>query len=464
MFVEFAIIGGGQAGNPLAHALSQAGHSTVLIEGKHLGGSCVNYGCTPTKAVIVSARLAYQARRAQDFGLEIPEVKVNFAQVLAQAREIVKESRDGLAEKYDNAPNLKLIRGYAKLDGRDSNGNIQIRVAGGETIAAAKVILNMGTHTSIPDISGLDRSRILDAENWLYHDELPKSLIMLGSGYIGVEMAQFYRRMGVDVTLIDRGEQILGREDRDVAEELEKLLEKEGIRFHKKSSPEKIERNGDGWKVSFNGKDLTAKDIFVATGRKPSLEGAGLDSLGIEIDKKGYVKCDSRLATSAPGVWVAGDIRGGFQFTHTSWDDFRILESFFLGDGLRTLDRIVPYAIFTDPELGRVGLSEKDALEKYSSVRVGRFNFADNGKANETRETEGFIKLIAHPEKDELLGATVLGPHGSEVVQLYVTLMNAKAPFSVIRDAIYIHPTLAEAAQSAVYELFSAKKTEKKAA
>jgi pyruvate/2-oxoglutarate dehydrogenase complex dihydrolipoamide dehydrogenase (E3) component len=270
--------------------------------------------------------------------------------------------------------------------------------------------------------------------------------------------------MGVEVTLVEPGEQILAHEDRDVAEEVEKLLEKEGIRFHKQSSPEKIERSGDGWKVFFGGRDVTATHIFVATGRTPSLEGAGLETLGIELDKKGYVKCDSRLATSAPGVWAAGDIRGGFQFTHTSWDDFRILESFFLGDGLRTTDRIVPYAVFCDPELGRVGLSEKEARKKYAEIRVGRFNFIDNGKANEIRETNGFIKLIAHPEKDELLGATVLGVHGSEIVQLYVTLMNAKAPFSVIRDAIYIHPTLAEAAQSAVYELFAFKKSEKKAA
>jgi pyruvate/2-oxoglutarate dehydrogenase complex dihydrolipoamide dehydrogenase (E3) component len=453
MFTEYAIIGAGQAGIPLALALSGAGHDTVLIEAKHLGGSCVNYGCTPTKAAIASARVAHQARRADEFGLEISEVKVNFPKVLAQARKMVEDSKKGLAKELPKTPHFNLIRGRAKLDGRDEKGNFKILVDTGETVLAKKLILNLGTQTALPEIPGLAVDQMITAENWLYQEELPKSLIILGSGYIGVEMAQFYQRMGSEVTLVEPGDQILSHEDKDIADALEGFLEKEGIRFYKKSHPQKIEKTSEGWKVSLEHKELSAAHIFVATGRSPSTKAVGLETLEIECDEKGFVKCDQRLATNVPGVWVAGDLRGGFCFTHTSWDDFRILKSFFLGDGSRTLERIVPYAVFSDPELGRVGLSEKDALKKYPGARIGTFKFTDNGKATEIREPEGLIKLIAHPEKDELLGATVLGAHGSEVVQLYVTLMNAKAPYSVIREAIYIHPTLAEAAQSVVSEI-----------
>jgi pyruvate/2-oxoglutarate dehydrogenase complex dihydrolipoamide dehydrogenase (E3) component len=456
VLLDFVVIGGGQAGIPLAHALAGEGKSTVLIESKHLGGSCINYGCTPTKAAIVSADLAHQARRASEFGIEIPEVRVNFKEVIRQARQIAENSRHSLDGGFEKSPHLSLIRGHARLAGRDEKGFIRILVEGREPILARQVILNLGAESVIPPIPGLDSKHVLFSENWLDLNELPEHLVMIGSGYIGVEMGQFYRRMGSRVTMLEHGDQILGHEDHDVAEAIEGFLEKEGIRFFKRTPVQALARQaGGGWTVRLESRELSASHVFVATGRKASTQGAGLETLGIETDPHGYVRCNARLQTNVAGVWVAGDIRGGPLFTHTSWDDYRILVSQILGDGSRTLDRIVPYAIFCDPELGRVGLSEKQALQEKRSIQVSRFNFSDNGKANEIREARGFIKLVI--EKDVLLGAAVLGPLGSELVQLYVTLMNVKAnvkgnaspPLSVMRDAIYIHPTLAEAAQSA---------------
>jgi pyruvate/2-oxoglutarate dehydrogenase complex dihydrolipoamide dehydrogenase (E3) component len=451
MVTDFVVIGGGQGGIPLAHALASAGIRTVLVESKDLGGSCINYGCTPTKAAIASARLAALARRACDFGLDIPEVKVDFERVIEQAAAMALRSREGLDAGFENVPSLTLVRGQARLSGRNHRGHYQIMIDGRETVGARQVVINVGSRSVIPDIPGMDSARVLCSENWLELTDLPEHLVMIGSGYIGVEMGQFYRRMGARVTMVEHGGQILSHEDPDVAEAVEVILKREGIQFLKNSEVRKIEweTSGDA-RLRVNDRELMASHVFAATGREGATEDLGLETIGLKADAHGFIPCSDRLETEAAGVWVCGDARGGPLFTHTSWDDYRILESQLLGDKSRTLDRIVPYAVFSDPELGRVGLSEKQARRAGRPVRVAKFRFSDNGKANEIREAEGFIKLIADAKEDVLLGAAILGPAASELIHIYVTLMNAKAPYSAIRDAIYIHPTLAEAAQSAV--------------
>jgi len=449
MASDFVIIGGGQAGIPLAHALAQAGKSTVLVERKNLGGSCINFGCTPTKAAIASAKLAFDSKRASEFGLRIPEVQIDFSGVLGQARSISEASRKSLEQGFENVPNLRLIRSHAKLIERDATGIFRIETKS-EELLAKEVIINVGSRTFFPRISGLNQPQVIHADNWLDQTDLPEHLVILGSGYIGFEMGQFYRRMGAQVTLLEGGPQVLKNEDADVAENLESYLKAEGISFLKNIQVNEFKYESGGWKIQLKDSVVEGSHVFVATGRKPNTDDLGLEKIGVRVDHKGYVLHDEKLSTNVPGVWVAGDARGGPLFTHTAWDDFRILQSQILGDGSRTLHRIVPYAIFTDPELGRVGITEKQARTQRMDIAVAHFPFSENSKANELRETKGFIKLIADPKHDQLLGAAVVGAHASETVQLYVTLMNANAPYSVIRDAIYIHPTLAEAAQSAV--------------
>ncbi|MEJ7710223.1 MAG: mercuric reductase [Pyrinomonadaceae bacterium] len=457
---DVLVIGGGQAGIPLALELAKQGKRVALAERDKLGGSCVNFGCTPTKAVIASARVAQLARRGAEFGLRIPTVEVDFAGVLERASLIAAESRSGL-ERNMSSDNPKLLRGTARLEGLD--GEV-FRVSIGEKmVTAQEVVLNTGTRSLIPPIEGLEDVDFIDAGNWLHKRELPAHLAVAGGSYVGVEMAQFYRRMGSRVTVIQPAAQIVEREDKDVADALRRLLEAEGIEFRLYATVQRVEVRDS--KAGGNDKltlwldevgaeaRLDASHIFIATGRKPNTDDLGLETIGVRVSDHGIVEANERLSTNVPGVWVAGDIRGGAQFTHTSWDDYRILLSQMTGDGLRTTRRIVPYAIYTDPELGRVGMTEGEARDDGREFKVSHYEMRKNGKAREIGESEGFIKVIVDAATDKLLGAAVLASGGAELVHIYVDLMNADAPYTVLRDAVHIHPTLAEAVQSATKSL-----------
>ena len=447
---EVLIIGAGQAGIPLAHDLAKAGKRVALVEEKHLGGSCVNYGCTPTKAVIASARVAHMARRSKEFGLRIPDVEVDFPAVLARARRILMESRNGLQRDLENTENPKLLFGSARFEGRDNDA---FRVAVGARVAVAgQVVLDTGTRSTIPPIEGLDELNFICAENWLDFTELPRHLAIIGGGSIGLEMSQFYRRMGSRVIVIDEGGQVAAHEDEDVARVLQNVLETESIEFHLNAKVKRVKTDDGSATLLLEGgnglSEIKASHVFVATGRTPNTDDLGLDSVGVKVSERGIVEANERLSTSVKGVWVAGDIRGGPMFTHTSWDDYRILLSQIIGDGSRTTDRVVPYAIFTDPQLGRVGKTESEARNSDKEIKVSRYEMKSNGRAREFGETEGFIKVVVDAETERILGAAVLATEGAELVHMYVDLMNADAPYTVIRDAIHIHPTLAEAVQS----------------
>ncbi len=448
---DLLIIGGGQAGIPLAYALAAEEMRVALTERKNLGGSCVNFGCTPTKAAIASARVAYQARRAAEYGLKIPEVEVDFQAVLERARKISGQSRSNIEAGFESTDNPALIRGHSRLEGRENRG-FRVRV-GDESVLVRQVVLNTGTRTAIPPVEGLDSVDFIDAGNWLEHEELPEHLAIIGGGYIGLEMGQFYRRMGSRVTVIAGSSgRVVAREDEEVSEALRSLLEDEGVEFLLNTRAEKVERDGNGVVLGLSGEgpeELRASHLFVATGRRPNTDDLGLESVGLNTSR-GIVEADERLATAVEGIWVAGDIRGGPQFTHTSYDDYRVLFSQIAGDGSHTTRRVVPYAIFTDPELGRVGMTEREAREAGYDVEVMRYEMKGNGKATEIGETEGFIKVVANRDDGRILGAAVLAAEGAELVHAYIDLMNAGAPYSTIRDAVHIHPTLAEAIQSAV--------------
>ncbi|MDQ3460869.1 MAG: mercuric reductase [Deinococcota bacterium] len=447
---DFLIIGGGQAGIPLAQALAKAGRRVALAERKHLGGSCVNFGCTPTKAVLASARVAQLARRGAEFGLEIPEVRVNFGAVLKRAKDILMESRSGL-EKSMAGDNPKLLRGHARFTGKAAGG-FRLRV-GEQEVSAQQVVVNTGTRDLVPRVEGLGDIEIIHAGNWLEQDRLPEHLVVMGGGYIGVEMSQFYRRMGSRVTVVEGNRQILGHEDEEVAEALRRLLEAEGVTFKLGAKVARVARDGEGIRVALEGDQaIDASHLFVATGRKPNTDDLGLGTVGVKITDKGILEADERLATNVPGIWAAGDVRGGPMFTHTAYHDYRVLESQLLEGGARTTNRVVPYAVFTDPELGRVGMTEGEAREAGKRVKVARYEMKKNGKAREIGESEGFIKVIAEEGGNNILGAAVLAAEGAELVHMYIDLMNAGAPYTVIQNALHIHPTLAEAVQSALGE------------
>jgi pyruvate/2-oxoglutarate dehydrogenase complex dihydrolipoamide dehydrogenase (E3) component len=436
----------------LAHALAKAGKRVALAEEKHLGGSCVNFGCTPTKAAIASARVAHLARRGKEFGIKIPNVEVDFPTVLERARRISLESRSSLQKGFDKTDNPKLLRGSARFAGREMNA---FRVAlDDRLVLAEQVVLDTGTSSTVPPIEGLSSMNFICAENWLEATELPEHLAIIGGGYIGLEMSQFYRRMGSRVTVIEGGDQVAGQEDPDVASAFQTLLEAEGIECLLNARVKRVESNEGSatLTVEQNKKpfSIEASHLFVATGRTPNTDELGLDTVGVEVSAQGLVVADERLATNVSGIWVAGDIRGGPMFTHTSWDDYRILLSQIAGDGSRTTDRIVPYAIFTDPQLGRVGMTESEARKSGKEISVARYEMKSNGKATEFGESDGFIKVIIDKKTSLIMGAAVLASEGAEMVHIYVDLMNADAPYTIIRDAIHIHPTLAEAVQSAV--------------
>lgn len=449
---DVLIIGGGQAGPSLAHDLARRGRRVALAERKDLGGSCVNFGCTPTKAAIASARVAHDARRAAEFGLTIPAVTVDFAAVLDRARRILMDMRHGLDRSFDGTDNPMLLRGHARIDGRERD---LFRVVINDVVLfASHVVLDTGTRSAIPAIPGLDQVEFIHAGNWLDKPALPSHLAILGGGYVGLEMSQLYRRLGSRVTVIERGARVAEHEDEDVARALQTILEDEGVTFRLGSSIERVDQGGSGLRVLISDHDkrseLQVSDVFVATGRKPNTDDLGLETIGVRVATRGTVETDRRLATSVPGVWAAGDIRGGPMFTHTAWDDYRILLSQLAGDGSRTLDRVVPYAVFTDPELGRVGMTEAEARRSGRDIKIGRFDIKQNSKARELGDDHGLIKVIIDRETDRILGAAVLAVNGAELVHLYVDVMNADAPYTVIRDAIHVHPTLAEAIQSAV--------------
>jgi pyruvate/2-oxoglutarate dehydrogenase complex dihydrolipoamide dehydrogenase (E3) component len=449
------IIGAGQAGPPLAIQLARKKWRVALAERKNLGGSCVNFGCTPTKAVIASARVAHLARRGGEFGVRIPTVEPDLGAVLDRARGIVIQGRAGLREALANQVNVRLIPGHARFEGRKGSA-FRMRV-GDELLLASKVVLDTGTRSRIPTIPGLDDVDFLTAENWIDRPQLPAHLAILGGGYTGLEMAQFYRRMGSRVTVIEQSAEIAAHEDEEVARALRLILESEEIAFRLETSVERVEKSSAGVRLFLKTRRarelLTVSHLLVATGRRPNTDDLGLETVGLKTAKDGTIEVTTRLATKVRGVWAAGDIRGGPMFTHTAWDDFRVLASQLAGDRSRTTRRIVPYAIYTDPQLGRVGMTAAEARRAGRKVKVGRFELRNNGKAKEIGETEGFIQVVADARSDRILGAAVLAHEGAELVHLFVDVMNAGGRSAAIRDAVHIHPTLAEAVQSAVAAL-----------
>jgi pyruvate/2-oxoglutarate dehydrogenase complex dihydrolipoamide dehydrogenase (E3) component len=443
MRYDAIVIGSGQAGNPLSQKLADYGWTVALIEKENLGGTCINTGCTPTKTMVASAQVAHYARNAARWGVRADQVSIDLPAVVVRKNQIVQSFRSGQQRKVDQRPNLHLHRGQAQfLDSR--------RVAvKGEVLESERIFINTGARSAIPRIEGLDAVSYLTNASIMELSELPEHLLVLGGGYIGLEFGQMFRRFGSRVTVVHQSGQILPREDAEVADELQKILETEGIRFELNARTARVQRSNGQITLTVEGPKgpltLSGSHLLVATGRTPNSDGLGLEKAGVETDSKAFIKVNSRLETSVPGIWALGDVKGGPAFTHISYNDYQIVYGNLIeGKNLTIENRYVPYAVFTDPQLGGVGLTEKEARAKGYILKTGKIPMAYVARAIERDETAGLMKLVVDASNDHILGASILATEGGELVQMLGVLMMAGLPYTLLKGAVYIHPTLAE--------------------
>jgi len=443
MTYDAIVIGSGQAGNPLSHKLADLGWKVALVEKAHLGGTCINTGCTPTKAMVASAQVAHYARNAARWGVRASGVAVDLAKVVARKQKIVESFRSGQQSRVDERPNLALHRGHARFV---APGRLQV---GDRILDGERIFINTGTRTDLPRLEGLDAVPYLTNASLMELREVPEHLVVLGGGYIGLELGQMFRRFGSEVTIVHRGAHVLGREDDDVADELRKILEGEGIRFVLEAQTRYVEKKGGGIALCFTvqgrPETVTGSHLLVATGRRPNTDDLGLDEASIATDERGFIRVDSRLRTNVPNHWALGDVKGGPAFTHIAYDDFQIVYANLVEKKDSTTERrTVPYAVFTDPQLGRIGLTETEARATGRKLKIGKYPMAWVARAIERDETAGFMKVIVDAQTDRILGAAILGSEGGELVQMLGALMLAGAPYTVLKGAVFIHPTLAE--------------------
>ena len=443
MKFDAIIIGSGQAGNPLSSALTELGWTVALVEKSHLGGTCINTGCTPTKTMVASSQVAHYARNAKKWGVNATNVSVDLPAIIARKNAVVQKFRDGQQRRIDQHPRLRLFRGAARFL---SPHQIQV---GDEILESEKIFINTGTRPDSPRLAGIESVGYLTNETLMELQEVPEHLIVLGGGYIGLEFGQMFRRFGSRVTIVHRSDQLLAREDKDVAVELQKALAAEGIEFRLSANSTKVERRQSQILLTAvsNGQTETIRGshLLAATGRVPNTNDCGLDIAGVALDSHGYVKVNGRLETNVPGIWALGDVKGGPAFTHISYNDYQIVYANLIdGKNLTTENRYLPYSLFTDPQLGRVGMTEKEARASGRKLKIGSFAMSSVSRAIERDETAGFMKLIVDAETDRILGASILGIEGGELVQILGTLILADAPYTVLKGAVYIHPTLAE--------------------
>jgi pyruvate/2-oxoglutarate dehydrogenase complex dihydrolipoamide dehydrogenase (E3) component len=423
--------------------LADRGWSVALIEKDHLGGTCINTGCTPTKTMVASAQVAHYARNADKWGVRVSEVSVDLRSVVARKDRIVDQWRSGLKKKIEERKTLRLYHGQARLIGPH-----KVRV-GEEVLESDRIFIDTGARPDVPRLEGLDKIQFLDNASVMQLRELPEHLIVLGGGYVGLEFGQMFRRFGSSVTVIQRGSQILPREDADVAESLQKALEGEGVRFVLDATARRVEKQDGGVTLTVELQKSTeivrGSHLLVATGRRPNTEDLGLADAGVETDSHGFVHVNNKLETNVPGVWALGDVKGGPAFTHISFNDYQIVYANLIeGKSLTTDHRPVPYAVFTDPQLGRVGLTEKEARATGRRLKIGKIPTAWVARAIERDETAGLMKLLVDADTDQILGAAILATEGGELVQILYAVMLARAPYTLLKGAVYIHPTLAE--------------------
>jgi pyruvate/2-oxoglutarate dehydrogenase complex dihydrolipoamide dehydrogenase (E3) component len=442
------VIGSGQAGTPLSTALAEAGMHTALIERKHVGGTCVNEGCTPTKTMVASARVACLARRAADYGVHTGDIRIDMERVRQRKRDIVNSFRDGSQGRIEKTANLELIFGEASFTGAKSL-LVRLKDGGQRALTAAKIFINAGARPSVPTLDGLKSVPFLDSTSIMELDTVPQHLLVLGGGYVGLEFGQMFRRFGSRVTSVQSGGQLLNREDPDIAEEVAKILQQDGIEVLLNANANRVSQSDGSIRLEVQQQGhstaLAGSHLLVATGRVPNSDTLNLGAAGVQTDDRGFIKVDGRLETTSNGVYALGDIKGGPAFTHISYDDFRIIRTNLIGKGSATTDgRLVPYTVFIDPQLGRIGVTETEARAQKGNIRVAKLPMTSVARALEVDETRGFMKAIVDGESNQILGAAVLGIEGGEIMSAIEIAMMGKLPYTALRDGVFAHPTLAE--------------------
>ena len=438
------IIGTGQAGPALARRLAGSGMKVAIIERGRFGGTCVNTGCTPTKTLVASAYAVHMARRGADYGFTVGgDIKVDMKRIKARKDHVAGLSNKGVERSMKRLENGTVYEGHARFR---SPHEVEV---GSEILSADKIFINVGGRAAVPAIAGIDQIDYLTNSSMMDVDFLPRHLLVLGGSYIGLEFGQMYRRFGSEVTIVEVGPRLIAREDEDVSEAVAAFLGREGVEIRTNATCLSLAKR-DGEIVMTLDCDQGAREVkgshlLVATGRRPNTDDLGLDRAGVTVDKRGYIEVDDALRTNVPGIWALGDCNGRGAFTHTSWNDFEIVSANLLeGDHRRLSDRIPAYALYTDPPLGRVGMSEADVRRSGRPALIGKIAMEDVSRAFEKSETEGFMKVLVDADSKQILGAAFLGTSGDEAIHCVLDTMYAKAPYTVLQRAVHIHPTVAE--------------------
>lgn len=448
---DAVIVGAGQAGPPLAGRLTAEGRTVAVIERKLVGGTCVNYGCIPTKTLVASAHTAHTARRGAVYGIGTGDITVDMAKVKSRKDGIVKGDRDGVEGWLEGMDGCTLVRGHARFTGPNA-----VSIDGVETIEADQFFLNVGGRAVAPDIPGLSDVDYMTNVGVLELDTVPAHLVIIGGSYIGLEFAQMYRRFGAEVTVVERGPRLASREDDDVCIAIKEILEGDGITIHLGANDIRVSKDGAGISVvtTADGPVVHGSDLLVAVGRQPNTDDLGLDEAGVQTDERGFVIVDDQLRTSVDHVWAMGDCNGKGAFTHTSYNDFEIVAANLLDNEPRKVsDRIPTYALYIDPPLGRAGMTVAEVRKSGRRALVGKRPMTKVGRAVEKGETQGFMKVVVDAETKQILGAAILGVGGDEVIHCVLDTMSAGAPFTTMTHTVHIHPTVSELVPTMLEEM-----------
>jgi len=442
------VIGAGQAGSPLCRKLANAGKKTLMIEKRWIGGTCVNDGCTPTKAMVASAKAAYLAKRCTDLGVTIDSFHINMKQVKKRKDEIVLKSRNGGQEAIEKTENLDLLFGEASFTGPKTI-KVKLNDGGEEEVQADLIFLDAGAAPVIPEIDGLNDIDYLTSTSILDLDEVPDHILIIGGNYVALEFAQMFLRFGSKISVLERGERIMAKEDQDVSDELKKILIEEGLDIYTKAEVHRFEKTADGIIASAivggEKKEFKCSHVLLAAGRKPLTEALQLDKTGVELDEKGFIKVNEKLETNVPGIYALGDVNGGPAFTHIAYNDYTIVyRNLIEGTDYNTTDRPLPYCMFTDPQLGRVGLTEKQAREQGYDIKVAILPMKHVARAIEVGDTRGFMKAVVNVKTKEILGAAVLAEEGGEIMSVLQMAMEGGITYDRIRYCVFAHPTYSE--------------------
>lgn len=444
------VIGAGQAGPPLAGRLTAAGQRVAVIERQHVGGTCVNYGCIPTKTLVASAHAAHLARRGAEYGVGTGPVTIDMGKVKARKDDIMLKDRHGVESWLDGMKGCTVFRGHARFEDPHT-----VRV-GNELLRADRIYLNVGGRAVVPDIPGLAEVDYLTNVSVLDLDTVPEHLVIVGGSYIALEFAQMYRRFGARVTVVERGPRLAAREDEDVSATIREILEAEGIIVVTGADGVRVSKRDNGFELTSSaGADAIAgTHLLIAVGRQPNTDELGLDAAGVQTDARGYIEVDDQLKTNIDHIWALGDCNGKGAFTHTSYNDFEIVAANLLDDDSRKVsDRITTYALYIDPPLGRAGMTVRQARDSGRTVLVGKRPMTRVGRAVEKGETQGFMKIVVDADTDEILGAAIFGVGGDEAVHCVLDVMSAKAPYTTLSRTMHIHPTVSELIPTVLQEL-----------